>query len=208
MIPYILFLIASVAVIVMPGPNLLCILGTAIEHGWKKAYSLAVGTAIGVYIWVGLIAYLISKINCTPVQDIFRVGGMAYIGLLAVRCFGDVYHTWLRKVTKSHIRDGGYFKMLTRGILFSLANPITLMFLIAFLPQFIDGKGAEAENYLMELGGWFTGLVLIIDWIVCRYSSILAHYFIGSKESLGTKWFSSIVLTIVTCLLFLLEFCW
>jgi homoserine/homoserine lactone efflux protein len=64
---------------------------------------------------------------------------------------------------------GGIWKLIRTGVLVNLTNPKSIIFLAAFLPQFVQPGSPQAPQYLI------LGLtVLAMDWLVMIGYALLA----------------------------------
>lgn len=141
---YLSFLLVSFGVIIIPGPNVLVIVATSLEHGRIRGLQTVAGTtlAMGLQLFV-VAAGTASFIHLlTEGLRILKWLGVVYLFTLGVR------HLWQsikRDDERSTMSGSGTF---SRGFLVSIANPKTLLFFSALLPQFIDPAG----DYLSQFG--------------------------------------------------------
>lgn len=54
-------------------------------------------------------------------------------------------------------------KIFCRGVIIELLNPKTILFFLAFLPQFVDSAKGGVTTQILTLGFIFVGLAMIID---------------------------------------------
>lgn len=139
MSPLVTYLIGCIGLIIKPGPDLLCTISTALSHGRARACCLMAGLVVGCWIWILLLALgAAAFLEAHPlVMSAIRYGGMAYIGYLAVGCLAEAwngFHAPKGFVLASPHEHG--LRLVARGILMSMGNPLTIMFFLAFLPHF------------------------------------------------------------------------
>ena len=151
------FILVSIMIIAIPGPNVLIIVSTTITQGRLRGLQTVVGTSAAMAIQL-----LISAL-CTA----WFVTGLTQ-GLLWLKWAGVIYLLYLGI---NHLRDAistdevkpiSAIGSFHRGFLISLTNPKTLLFFSAFLPQFV----LPTEPYLLQivqLSIVFLGLAILLD---------------------------------------------
>ena len=155
---YLVFLTVSVALIALPGPNVLVIVSTGMTHGRANALQTVAGTSTAMAIQLTLVAlgtsWLVHGISAS--LAILKWVGVTWLVLLALvhlrRSFGSGVDE--RRVAAAT----SFFS----GFVTSLANPKTMLFFSAYLPQFI----VSAHNYTQQialLSASFLLLAIIID---------------------------------------------
>ncbi|MGI9203808.1 MAG: LysE family translocator [Woeseiaceae bacterium] len=150
--------LATLVLIMIPGPNVALIVANSLRHGLRSGLATAFGTTVGLAI-----------------QLLIVVAGMAALIDLAasaltwIRWLGVMYLLYLGITTWREPADTlGDVQALSsqrafwRGAGFAVINPKTLLFNAAFLPQFV-GTGADARFDLMIVAGTFLGVVVVGD---------------------------------------------
>ena len=153
------FVLASIAILVVPGPSVTIIVANSLRGGVKAGFLSIAGTQAGLVILLILLALGLEALTTTLafVFDWIRLAGAAYLiwlGYKLLRSNGD-----LRATDVSAQKQGTYF---WNGFIVILTNPKVLFFFGAFLPQFIDPAGNAALQTLI-LGGIFMVLATILD---------------------------------------------
>jgi threonine/homoserine/homoserine lactone efflux protein len=121
-----------------PGPNMSLILANTLSGGRRAGLLTLAGTTTGLALLVGAAAVGMSSVMVFMSEwfDVIRWVGALYLVYLGAR------QLWLFRrrgvagavPTRTPSRANLYFE----GVLVSLSNPKVLLFLGAFLPQFID----------------------------------------------------------------------
>lgn len=167
---WITFLIASILFIQVPGPSLLFTIGRALTVGRRDALLSVVGNALGVVTQVLLVALGLGALVAASatVYTAVKVGGAAYVvwlGVQAIRHRGDA-----RKVLQDGARAraaGPRRRSVTTGLVVGVTNPKTLVFFVAFLPQFVDQAAGHTGLQVAVLG-------LVFGVMACCSDSIWA----------------------------------
>ncbi|MEI2712563.1 MAG: LysE family translocator [Nocardioides sp.] len=160
---WIAFLIASILFIQVPGPSLLFTIGRALTVGRTEALLSVVGNALGLVAQVVLVALGLGAIVAasTHAYTLIKVAGALYVvwlGINAIRHRGDAREAMATGVP---IRRGHPVRI---GFTVGLTNPKTIVFFVAFLPQFTDPGGSVGLQSLI-LGIVFAILAVMSDSI-------------------------------------------
>ncbi len=130
---YLVFVVATVLLAVTPGPNVALIVGTSLAHGVRGGMLTVAGVNVGLVLQVSAVAaglaWLVELFSRH--FDLIRYAGAAYLIILGLQQL-------LRK--PSHSGDPGTLRgdhAFARGLAVAFANPKTLIFYAAFLPQFV-----------------------------------------------------------------------
>ncbi|KAA2237464.1 LysE family translocator [Salinarimonas soli] len=172
---YLAFVAAVVVLILVPGPNVALIVANSVAHGVGYGLLTMAGTssamvlqlAVAVGGMTALLAWLAAWFEA------LRWVGVAYLAYLGWRAWTAPPHDLTG--AKAQPRSG--WTIYGRGVLVSLANPKTLLFYGAFLPQFVDPAG-DATGQLVLLAATFLGLAVVLDgaWalLAARVAGVLA----------------------------------
>lgn len=155
-----LFIPISLALNITPGSDMLFCLGQGIRSGPKAGVAASLGIATGSFIRTTLAALgLAAVIASYPLAfEVIRWSGVAYLLWLAVQVFRQPPGR-LEAVAS----QGSTFRAWRDGIAVSLLNPKVTIFVLAFLPQFVDpSKGSTFLQFLilgaiLTLGGMTIG---------------------------------------------------
>ena len=133
---YLGFVVASVVLILIPGPNVSLIVANSIAYGTRYGLLTVVGTSSAIVVQLALVA-----LGLTATLDILagwfewiRWIGVAYLLYLGFR-------QWTATpidLTRIRPQPRSFRAIALRGFLISLTNPKTLLFYGAFFPQFLS----------------------------------------------------------------------
>lgn len=157
-----LFLVATVALLVVPGPAVVYIVTRSATQGWRAGLvSVAgIGTGNAVHATAGTLG-LAALLASSPLAfAAVKWLGAAYLVGLGV--------TKLRRgppaqETASTRPPAAAGALYGQGFLVAVLNPKTALFFLAFLPQFVDPARGAAWAQLLLLGGLFVGLGILSD---------------------------------------------
>lgn len=156
-------MLASVVLVVVPGPAVVYILTRSISQGRAAGLASAAGVNLGSAIHVlaavaGLSVLLASSAVAFSVVTWAGVAYLVYLGVRTLRSpdahFSDatVEPTSLRRI-------------FAQGVIVNLLNPKVAMFFLAFLPQFVDPDGPSVWLQSLVLGMTLVTIGLISDSI-------------------------------------------
>lgn len=169
-----LFILASIAIILSPGPDILYVLARGISHGRKTAIIAAAGFASGLSVHTtlavcGLSALLVaSAVAFTCV----KIAGAAYLVYLGIRVWGSRGLISLPSTTNNL----GHKRIYGQAFLMNVLNPKVAIFFLAFLPQFIRPELGHTPRQFFVLGLSFAIMSFIIFSLVGIFSSLFGHW--------------------------------
>jgi threonine/homoserine/homoserine lactone efflux protein len=197
-----LFLVAALALLVVPGPAVVYIVAQSIDQGRGAGLvsTLGIGTGGLVHVAaaaIGLSALLVSSADAYAVV---KYAGAAYLILLGVRRLlgrDEPADPTMRK-RKSLGR------LFRQGVVVNVLNPKTALFFFAFLPQFVDVDEGAVGAQIAALGLVFILLGLLSDGTYAVVAGTLSRHLRGNARVLrvqryvsGTVFVSLGVLTAV-----------
>jgi threonine/homoserine/homoserine lactone efflux protein len=141
---FLAFLPAALALMLLPGPDMLFCLGQGLRGGPRRAWAAPAGVATGGMVHVALGGLgLGALVAAYPTAfGAIRWAGAAYLVWLA-------WKTWL---TPMSAEVGGaaphWSKAYRDGMLVNLSNPKVILFILALLPQFVNPALSVLPQFL------------------------------------------------------------
>ena len=158
------YLIATILIILAPGPSVLFTIARAIAWGRLAAIATVIGNAAGMFLISVLVALGLGPILQSSklfYHGIQWAGGgyLIYLGYAAIAA------------SKSHAEDlqntdgakPSFFTSIKNGFWVGTLNPKSIVFFAAILPQFVDQEKNNVTTQLLLLGGIFALVALISD---------------------------------------------
>jgi threonine/homoserine/homoserine lactone efflux protein len=130
------FAVAAAAVIAVPGPTTLMVLGHTLSNGWRTGLLSLVGVTLGDICAITLSVLGFSALLATSAE-----------AFLAMKWLGAAYLVWLgiqlwrappMDLTPTAEKRSTARRAIAQTFIVTLLNPKGLLFFAAFLPQFID----------------------------------------------------------------------
>ena len=158
------FAVASIVLIQVPGPSLLFTIGRALTVGRRDALLSVLGNALGLLVQVAAVAIGLGALVAASATafTILKTAGaiyVVYLGIQAIRHRADARAALEARAVARRTTPWGSVRT---GMVVGATNPKTIVFFLAFLPQFIDGHAAAAPQLLM-LGLVFALLAVLSD---------------------------------------------
>ncbi|HAV1789163.1 TPA: LysE family translocator [Enterobacter hormaechei subsp. xiangfangensis] len=145
------FLLALVLLEISPGPDMMLTIARGVGQGRRIALLTVLGNVFiaGTVQVAFLVLGLVTVVQAWPVAlDLLRWAGTTYLIWLGIEMLASTgTDTRLRKTAR--ISDWNAVK---EGAVNSLTNPESLLFMFAFLPQFVDPSAGPVWLQLLFLG--------------------------------------------------------
>lgn len=157
---YLAFVAATVALVILPGPNVALIVANSVAHGRRFGLITAAGTSTAMVPQLVLTVLGMTG-ALTLMSHLFewvRWAGVVYLVWLGVQAWRapPVDLTRIRPAARS-LRS-----IFGKGFLVSLTNPKTLLFYGAFFPQFVT-TDSELGRQLVLLSVTFLIIAFSLD---------------------------------------------
>ena len=173
------FAIASLALLVIPGPAVLYVINRSIADGRSTALAAVAGLEIGNFMHVvaatlGLSAVIAASATAFGVVKWIGAGYLIYTGIRTLSrkpaAFNEEQKTLSRR------------KSFTQGIFVNTFNPKVALFFLSFLPQFIDTEKGSAAVQSLILGSTFVLLGMCSDGLYAILASALRGPLLRGKS--------------------------
>jgi threonine/homoserine/homoserine lactone efflux protein len=151
--------------VVVPGPSVLFTISRALTAGRRDALLTVAGNAAGVYTQVVAVAFGLGALVTTSaaVFTAVKVAGAAYLVYLGVQAVR--HRRRLGDAMAARVRDapGRVVTVLRDGFVVGFANPKSIVFLAALLPQFADPAAGSVPAQMLVLGLCLPAIALATD---------------------------------------------
>ncbi|WP_431273135.1 LysE family translocator [Variovorax ureilyticus] len=154
-----LFVIASLALAITPGPTMLLAMSNGIAGGMRAAAWGIAGASLGSAIVIGTVALGLGSVLAASeyLFNAIRIFGVAYLVWLGVKLWRTQPTDVAAELTAAAAKPLRGRLALARSLAVALSNPKSLLFFAAFLPQFVDTSRPQGVQYL-TLGAIFVGI--------------------------------------------------
>jgi len=154
-----LFVIASLALAITPGPTMLLAMSNGIAGGMRAAGWGIAGASLGSTIVIATVALGLGSVLAASeyLFNAIRVFGVVYLVWLGIKLWRAQPTDVASELTAAAAKPLGGRLALARSLAVALSNPKSLLFFAAFLPQFVDTTRPQGMQYLI-LGAVFVGI--------------------------------------------------
>lgn len=156
------FVLASVILLVIPGPTIIMVITQALAHGRKVAFASVMGVGLGDLLATSL---SIAGAGALLAASASLFQALKFVGAVYLIWIG--YKMWRTPATLPDISDtsivaaaGKPTTIFRDSFLITALNPKGILFFVAFVPQFIDPAlpyVPQAATYVLT----FTGLGIL-----------------------------------------------
>lgn len=178
-----LFLGASAALTVAPGPDNIFVVTQGLSRGRKAAIVTAWGMCSGVTVHTLAAAAGISALfySSAIAFQVVKYAGAAYLLYLAWQA--------LREGGPLALPAGGAVggpsagALFRRGFVMNVLNPKVALFFLAFLPQFTSRNGGSIPLQMVTLGLLFMAQALVIFTLIGFFSGSVGGWIAGRPRA-------------------------
>ena len=168
-----LFVAATMALLVFPGPAVLYIVTRSVSQGRAAGLVSVLGIHTGTIFFVLATAFGLSALleASETAFQIVKYLGVAYLVWLGIQ------KLWLSRGGDDNPAEppkASLRRIFTQGVVVNLLNPKTLIFFAAFLPQFVDPALGSVTLQLVFFGVGFIVLGIVSDGTYALLSSAIA----------------------------------
>lgn len=188
-----LFLMASLVVIVAPGPDNILVLTRGVTLGRGAALVSAAGASLGlvchsVFAAVGLSALLAQSAGAFSVV---KYVGAAYLIYLGIKALLDRDGFTVSDGTPSI----GLKRVFAQAVASNVLNPKIAVFFLAYLPQFTSPTAQSVALQLLTLGMTFALLTWLLFSMLGYFSGTLGDWLVNRPSFANAlRWLTGSVL--------------
>ncbi|HJZ70325.1 MAG TPA: LysE family translocator [Vicinamibacterales bacterium] len=156
----VVFVGASIALLLTPGPAVLYIVTRSVAQGRLVGLVSVLGICTGTMVHVvaatlGLSALLVSSA--------LAFAAVKYVGAVYLIVLGIQALVRQPPPTATTIERTGVRRVFAQGVVVNLLNPHTALFFFAFLPQFVNPSRGGVAAQMLSLGVLFVMLSATTD---------------------------------------------
>ena len=184
-----LFLISSLALTLMPGPDILFVLNQSLENK-KSGFLISIGLCSGLVVHTLILVFGLSAFIETNeyVISYLKYFGTLYLFYLAF----DELNTKFKQASRPNNTN-----LFLRGLYMNLVNPKVLLFFIAYFPNFLFSETLSISLQFLILGSIFIFQALIIFSSVSLASNKLISYLKVDTANYRLSYFKALVFGVI-----------
>lgn len=176
-----IFLLASVALALAPGPDNIFVLTQSALFGRPAGLLVTLGLCTGLLVHTAAVTL--------GVAAIVQASAFAFNALKAVGAGYLLYLAWQawRASAKSVSTPRGVARssrsLYLRGVVMNVTNPKVAIFFLAFLPQFADPVRGSLTQQLLMLGAIFMLATLCVFGAIAWTAGYIGEWLKGSARA-------------------------
>ncbi|MCL6417779.1 LysE family translocator [Aestuariirhabdus sp. Z084] len=187
------FLLAITALTLTPGIDTLLIVRNAARGGSKDGFvsSLGICTGLFVHAFISAAGLSVILLGSAELFALVKYAGAAYLAWLGWHSLRAAWRAQALPVTGTPAQAVSARQSFREGFLSNVLNPKTIIFYMAFLPQFIDPEQsamgqsmAMASIHFLIATLWQGSLVLLVErarlWLTKPITSQVMNGITGS----------------------------
>jgi leucine efflux protein len=139
------YVLGTIAIILLPGPNSLFVLSTAGRRGVRAGYQAASGVFLGDTVLMVLSAAGVASLlkAYPPIFLVIKYAGAAYLAYVGLMMLRGAWRRWRTRTDPWASRPAGAAEPAAgnpfrRAAVISLLNPKAILFFISFFIQFVE----------------------------------------------------------------------
>lgn len=156
------YVAASLALLLVPGPSVLYVVALSLRQGRAAGIASVAGVGTGAFVHfvaaaLGLSALLAASATAFAVVKWVGAAYLTYLGLRTLLVRGD------EAASEDEPPREPLARVAWRGVLVTILNPKMALFVLAFVPQFLDPARGSVAAQALVLGAIFCGLAAVTD---------------------------------------------
>ena len=180
---YLAYVAACVAIVIVPGPMVTVIVANSLRQGSGAGLMNVAGSQAGLAVMLLILAAGLQVIvaNLAIVFDWLRIFGAAYLIWLGIKLWRSDGN-----LVSAEAEEPANRSFFWQGMLVMLSNPKALLFIGAFIPQFIDPAG-NALHQTLVLGLTFMVVGALLDGSYALAAGKAGHWLSRTRVRLLEK---------------------
>ncbi|MCR1836519.1 LysE family translocator [Pasteurella caecimuris] len=163
------FTLSSLLIAALPGPAMMLTIQGSIERGWRQGMAITLGILLGdIVLLVAVIAGIGELLSQSPtalsIMGIAANGYLIYLGIITLWALRSRHLAQENQASQTDWKTGFFITVI---------NPKTIVFLLAYFPQFMDADSDWSTTQQLLL---LAGLFLIAVAVVMGGYALSAHF--------------------------------
>lgn len=200
-----LFVAATSALAISPGPDNIYVLMQSITNGRKYGLATVCGLISGCLVHTTLVAFGVSVIikENDTLFFIIKLFGALYLLYLAYKVYKSDAKVTL---SKDAVPKKSLWQLFKQGVIMNVLNPKVSIFFLAFFPAYLYSKTISTITQFYVLGFLFMATSFIIFSTIAILAGFISEY-LKRSEKIGSimKWLQVIVFVGLAVFIFFSE---
>jgi threonine/homoserine/homoserine lactone efflux protein len=185
---HVLAFVAVVTVlIVIPGPSVLFTISRALTVGRRAALLTVVGNELGLCVQVVAVAFGVGVVleRSAQVITVVKLAGAVYLVFLGVQAIR--HRRSMAEALSARVAPVRPWRAIRDGFVVGLANPKTIVFFVAVMPEFTTTAPGHlpVPVQMLILGSLFPALALVLDSGWAAIAGTVRQWLVASPRRLA-----------------------
>jgi threonine/homoserine/homoserine lactone efflux protein len=167
-----LFLFTSLTLTLFPGPDILLVISTSVQRGWRSGFELSLGLTSGILIHTLVLVLGVGSLLAIYPQvirliELMGAAYLIYLGVMSWRVKSTDSMSTNKKITQN---------LFVTGLIMNISNPKVSLFFLSFFPVFLfHDSWSYAVQFLI------LGVLFFIQAVFVFFSCSLFFHRLGQK---------------------------
>jgi threonine/homoserine/homoserine lactone efflux protein len=174
-------------VIAIPGPSVLFTISRALTVGRRSALLTVVGNELGLCVQIVAVAFGVGAVveRSAEVLTVVKLAGAAYLAYLGVQAIR--HRRSMAEALAARVSPVGPWRAIRDGFVVGAANPKSIVFFIAVLPQFTTAGAGHlpVQAQMLILGALFPAIALVLDSAWAAVAGTARQWLVRSPRRLA-----------------------
>jgi threonine/homoserine/homoserine lactone efflux protein len=174
------FMAATLALNFTPGADMAYVVARSLGQGRRAGVLSALAITVGCFVHIGLATLgLAALLAHSPLAfRILQYAGAGYLLFIAWRLLRDGVRS-----NEAPVARAGYRRIFIQGVLTNVLNPKVALFILAFLPQFVDPARGSPAAQMLVLGALFCLSGTIVNGSIALLTARAGRVVAGSSAT-------------------------
>jgi threonine/homoserine/homoserine lactone efflux protein len=158
------FFVASMVIIIVPGPSVLFAVARGVAWGRAVAVLTVLGNSLGALMLSAIVAVGLGPLiaNSKTFSTVLQILGGCYLLWLG---FDAMRHRQAHAdaMTKREAQRPSRLRIIGQGFMVGVLNPKALVFFVAVFPHFVDRSQGHVTVQLLIFGALFSAMAFCSD---------------------------------------------
>ena len=173
--------------IAIPGPSVLFTISRALTVGRRAALLTVVGNEAGLCVQLVAVAFGVGAVvqRSAQVITVIKLAGAAYLVFLGVQAIR--HRRSMAEALAARVTPVRPLRAVRDGFVVGVANPKTIVFFVAGLPEFISTAPGHlpVPAQMLILGAMFPVTALVLDSAWAAIAGTARQWLVGSPRRLA-----------------------
>lgn len=183
------YVLAVITLLIIPGPVMALVTGTAARYGYLRAFMTIAGTHLASLILIALATLMLTGVvSLSPfLLNSLGIIGALYIGFTAIQ--GLRHFNTSPQATTPKASAGGF----SQGFMTGIANPKDILFFLTFFPQFLTVTSNFHTSMALLCLIW-----VMLDFLMLSLYALVVSQWLTEMFRVRLAWLTLVMLVIIS----------